>query len=53
MPFIGVGQKSVIADLHEPLGQNMEEETPDELMGFKRHLLDCIVLSPVLVGKKK
>ena len=33
----GAGEQSVVADAMEPLGQNVEQEAPDELAGRKRH----------------
>jgi hypothetical protein len=33
----GAGEQSVVADAMEPLGQNVEQEAPDELAGRERH----------------
>ena len=29
----GAGEQSIVADAMEPLGQNMEQKAPDELVG--------------------
>src|SRR5713226_5123080 len=33
----GGGQQSVVTDAVEPVGQNVEQEAPDELVGRERH----------------
>ena len=42
-----VAQQTVMPDFDEPVGQNMEEEPPDKLVGIHRHDLLFVVVGVV------
>jgi len=44
--FLGaVGEKAEVANTHEAIGQNMEEESADELLGIERHRFQPVFVS--------
>ena len=43
-----IGEKAVVADAVEAVGQAVQEKAPDELLGIKRHHFDFAVLPIVL-----
>ena len=43
-----IGEKSVVADAMEAVGQAVQEKAPDELLSMKRHHFDFAVLPIVL-----
>lgn len=43
-----VGEKSVVADAMEAVGQAVQEKAADELLGIKRHHFDFAVVPIVL-----
>ncbi len=44
--FLGaVGEKAEMTDTHEAIGQNMEEESADELLGIERHRFQPVFVS--------
>src|SRR5205807_9222001 len=47
---IGVGEEAVVTDAVEPIGQDMDQEAADELVGVERHqLLLGVALGPVIL----
>ncbi len=44
---VTVGEEAVVADAMEAVGQAMEQETADELMGVERHHLCLVVLTVI------
>ena len=42
-----VGKKAVVADAMEPIGEGVEQEPPDELVGSERHQLELVVVAIV------
>ncbi len=44
---VSIAQEAVVADAVESTGENVEEESPDELLGRKRHDLLPIVVTIV------
>jgi hypothetical protein len=49
---LSMGQETLVANLHEALGQNMRHETPQELDGIKRHRLLLLAIGVVLVAER-
>lgn len=47
----GVGKKAIISDLHEPEGQDMEQETADEFPGTQRHPFGSTVILSIFIGE--
>src|SRR5437660_5564205 len=47
---VAVGEEAIVADAMEPVGQDVDEEAADELVGVERHqLLASIGLGPVIL----
>jgi hypothetical protein len=47
---VGVGEEAVVTDAVEPVGQDMDQEAADELVGVERHrLVAGIELGPVIL----
>ena len=45
-------QEAEVSDFDQALGQDMEQEASDELMGIKGHFFDFIVSLSIAVGKR-
>lgn len=46
----GAGEEAVVADAVEPLGQDVEQEAPDELIGIERHhAIPCLPIAAVIL----
>jgi hypothetical protein len=50
-PFTGVGKKAVISDLHEPEGQNMEQETTNQFLCIQRHRCVFLTVLPIFIDE--
>jgi hypothetical protein len=48
---IAVGEKTVVADAHEALGENVEQEPSEELDGMEGHFARASLLGVVLVAE--
>ena len=47
---IGIGEEAVVTDAMEPVGQHMDQEAADELVGVERHkLVAGVGLGPVIL----
>jgi hypothetical protein len=47
---VGVGEEAVVTDAVEPVGQDMDQEAADELVGVERHpLVAGVALGPVIL----
>ena len=47
---IAAGQEAIVADAVKPVGQHMDQETADELVGVERHeLIASVALGPVIL----
>src|SRR6202023_758672 len=47
---VGVGEEAVVTDAVEPVGQHMDQEAADELVGVERHqLVASVELGPVIL----
>ncbi len=45
-----VGQKAEVADAHKAIGEHMEEEAADELLGIERHRFQPVFVSVTAKG---
>src|SRR5271169_537943 len=48
---VAVGEKAIMPDALEPVGQDVQEETADELGGVERHALGCGSVHVILPGE--
>ena len=46
-----VAEQSVMSDLDQAVGKNMEEKTPDELDPTEGHRLDAVLVGVVLISE--
>jgi len=49
--FGAVGQKAEVANTHEAVGEHLEEEAADELLGIEGHRFQPIFVSSIPVAK--
>src|SRR5215468_2954250 len=47
---VGIGEEAVVTDAMKSVGQDMDQETADELVGVERHkLIASVALGPVIL----
>ena len=49
--FCAISEEAEVADAHEGVGNDMEEETADEFIGGQSHKFLFILVAAIAVGK--